>query len=55
MAGYSPSFTVRVTGDWRGRAVDQRYTCSQAGLTRWATLLGHRLIVVRVTQIQSQR
>jgi hypothetical protein len=49
MATWSPSYRVHVTGPWHGKAIDQRYTCSQVGLTRWAQLVGYRLIVVHMT------
>ena len=44
MASFAPSITVRITGSWDGRAVSQRYGCSDAALTRWAALVGHRIV-----------
>jgi hypothetical protein len=48
MAGYSPSIHLRIDGTWDGRAVSERYSCSQAALTRWAALLGYRIVTGRV-------
>jgi hypothetical protein len=44
MASFAPSITVRIDGTWNGRPVLQRYGCSDAALTRWAALVGYRIV-----------